>query len=48
MPKARGEAIALQPGIYCAGVVITYPDGDYVDQSIVVRVGDESCDSDMK
>lgn len=42
------ETIALQPGIYWAGVVITYPDGDYVDQSIVVKVSDESCDADNK
>lgn len=39
------ETIALQPGVYWAGVVITFPDGDYVDQSIIVKVSEESCSS---
>jgi hypothetical protein len=38
----------VQPGIYWAGVVTTYPDGDYVDQSIVVKVYEDSCKSSSK
>ena len=37
------ETIAVQPGIYWAGVLATYPDGDYIDQSIVIKVNDEDC-----
>lgn len=39
------ETIALQPGIYWAGVVVNMSDGDYVDQSIIVKVTEESCES---
>lgn len=39
------ETIALQPGIYWAGIVVTFGDGDYVDQSIVVKVDEGACPS---
>jgi hypothetical protein len=42
------ESITLQPGIYWAGAVVTFPDGDYVDQSIIVKVDDEDCSKSDK
>jgi hypothetical protein len=44
----EAETIAVRPGNYWAGVVVTYPDGDYIDQSIVARVSEESCSSPPK
>ncbi len=42
------ETIPLLPGIYWAGVVLTFNDGNYVDQSIVVKLADEPCSNQKR